>query len=68
MKRVVIVGGRVCELAPATAMMYSGAEVFVVDRANYNLFQLLLYQVTTTVLFSGANRVSDSWTSEKSGK
>ena len=29
---------------------FSDAEVFVIDRANHNLFQPLLYQVATTVL------------------
>ena len=58
MKKGVIVGAGFVELATSTEMMYANAEVFVVDRANYNLFQPLLYQVATNVLFSGSSRVS----------
>jgi NADPH-dependent 2,4-dienoyl-CoA reductase/sulfur reductase-like enzyme len=50
MKRIVIVGAGFAGLAAAKALRPSDAEVFVVDRANHNLFQPLLYQVATTVL------------------
>jgi len=50
MKRIVIVGAGFAGLAAARALRHSDAEVFVVDRANHNLFQPLLYQVATTVL------------------
>src|SRR6201981_4251754 len=50
MKRIVIVGAGLAGLAAAKELRHSDAEVFVVDRANHNLFQPLLYQVATTVL------------------
>jgi NADH dehydrogenase FAD-containing subunit len=50
MKRIGIVGAGFAVLAAAKALRHSDAEVFVVDRANHNLFQPLLYQVATTVL------------------
>ena len=50
MKRIVIVGAGFAGLAAAKALRHSDAEVFVVDQANHNLFQPLLYQVATTVL------------------
>ena len=50
MKRIVIVGAGFAGLAAAKALRHSDAEVFVVDRANHDLFQPLLYQVATTVL------------------
>jgi len=50
MKRIVIVGAGFAGLAAAKAVRHSDAEVLVVDRANHNLFQPLLYQVATTVL------------------
>ena len=50
MKRIVIVGAGFAGLAAAKTLRRSDAEVFVVDRANHNLFQPLLYQVATTVL------------------
>ena len=50
MKRIVIVGAGLAGLAAAKALRHADAEVFVVDRANHNLFQPLLYQVATTVL------------------
>jgi NADH dehydrogenase len=50
MKRIVIVGAGFAGLAAAKKLKHSDAEVFVVDRANHNLFQPLLYQVATTVL------------------
>jgi NADH dehydrogenase len=68
MKKIVIVGAGLAGLAAAKELRHSDAEVFVIDRTNHNLFQPLLYQVVTTVLFSGSNRVSDPWTSEKSEK
>jgi NADH:ubiquinone reductase (H+-translocating) len=50
MKKIVIVGAGFAGLAAAKEMGHSDAQVFVVDRANHNLFQPLLYQVATTVL------------------
>src|SRR5260370_35594205 len=50
MKRIVIVGAELAGLAAAKALRHSDAEVFVVDSANHNLLQPLLYQVATTVL------------------
>ena len=51
MKRIVIVGAGFAGLAAAKALRDADAEDFVVDRANHNLFQPLLYQMATTVLF-----------------
>ena len=45
-----IVGAGFAGLTAAKALRNADAEVFVVDRANHNLFQPLLYQVATTVL------------------
>jgi NADH:quinone reductase (non-electrogenic) len=50
MKRIVIVGAGFAGLAAAKALRHANAEVMVIDRANHNLFQPLLYQVATTVL------------------
>ena len=50
MRRIVIVGAGFAGLAAAKALRHAGAEVLVIDRANHNLFQPLLYQVATTVL------------------
>ena len=50
MKRIVIVGAGFAGLAAAKALRHANAEVLVIDRANHNLFQPLLYQVATTVL------------------
>jgi NADH:ubiquinone reductase (H+-translocating) len=50
MKRIVIVGAGFAGLAAAKALRHADAEVLVIDRANHNLFQPLLYQVATTVL------------------
>jgi NADPH-dependent 2,4-dienoyl-CoA reductase/sulfur reductase-like enzyme len=49
MKRIVIIGAGFGGLA-AKALRHAKAELWVIDRANHNLFQPLLYQVTTTVL------------------
>ena len=68
MKRIVIVGAGFAGLAAARALRHSDAEVFVVDRANHNLFQPLLYQVATTVLSPAQNSVSDPWTSAETKK
>ena len=45
MKRIVIVGAGFAGLAAAKELRHSDAEVLLVDRANHNLFQPLLYQV-----------------------
>jgi len=50
MKRIVIVGAGFAGLAAARALRHGKADVLVIDRANHNLFQPLLYQVATTVL------------------
>src|ERR1700751_160793 len=50
MKRIVIIGAGFAGLAAAKALRHANANVLVIDRANYNLFQPLLYQVATTVL------------------
>jgi NADH dehydrogenase len=48
--RVVIVGGGFGGIAAAKALHNSPVEIVLVDRANHNLFQPLLYQVATSVL------------------
>jgi hypothetical protein len=50
MKKIVIVGAGFGGLSAAKALRHANAEVCVIDRANHNLFQPLLYQVATTVL------------------
>ena len=50
MKRIVIIGAGFAGLAAAKALRHANADVVVIDRANHNLFQPLLYQVATTVL------------------
>jgi len=52
MKRIVIVGAGFAGLAAAKALRHSDAEVFVVDRANHNLFQPLLLVMATGVTHS----------------
>jgi NADH dehydrogenase len=47
---VIIVGGGFAGLAAAKALAGAPAEVRVVDRRNYHLFQPLLYQVATAAL------------------
>jgi NADH:ubiquinone reductase (H+-translocating) len=51
--RVVIVGGGLGGLAAAKALRKTNAEVILLDRSNYHLFQPLLYQVATSVLTPG---------------
>ena len=48
--RVVIVGAGFGGLAAARALARTPAEVMVIDRRNYHLFQPLLYQVATAAL------------------
>lgn len=48
--RVVIVGAGFGGLAAARALARTDAEVTVIDRRNYHLFQPLLYQVATAAL------------------
>jgi NADH:ubiquinone reductase (H+-translocating) len=50
MKRIVIIGAGFGGLAAAKALRHAKAEIWVIDRANHNLFQPLLYHVATTVL------------------
>ncbi|MEM9445832.1 MAG: NAD(P)/FAD-dependent oxidoreductase [Verrucomicrobiota bacterium] len=49
-KRVLIVGGGFGGVAAAKALRGSSAEVGLIDRRNYHLFQPLLYQVATAAL------------------
>ncbi len=51
--RVVIIGGGFAGLAAAKALRRADAEIVVVDRNNYHLFQPLLYQVATAGLSPG---------------
>ena len=48
--RVVIVGAGFGGLAAAKALARAPAEIIVIDRRNYHLFQPLLYQVATAAL------------------
>ena len=48
--RVVIVGAGFGGLAAARALARTPADVVVIDRRNYHLFQPLLYQVATAAL------------------
>lgn len=50
MKRVVIVGTGFGGLSAARELAGKGAEVVLIDRHNYHLFQPLLYQVATASL------------------
>jgi NADH dehydrogenase len=51
--RIVIVGGGFGGLAAARALRNTPAQIILIDRANHNLFQPLLYQVATCVLSPG---------------
>ena len=51
--RVVIIGGGFGGLFAARALRRAPVDVTVIDRANYHLFQPLLYQVATGVLSEG---------------
>jgi NADH dehydrogenase/putative oxidoreductase len=51
--RVVIVGGGFGGLACATALRMAKAQVTLIDRRNFHLFQPLLYQVATASLTPG---------------
>src|ERR1700756_2702647 len=51
--RIIIVGGGFAGLAAANALKKSPAEIILIDRTNHHLFQPLLYQVATSVLFPG---------------
>lgn len=48
--RVVIVGGGFAGIAAALGLKYARAQVTLIDRHNYHLFQPLLYQVATALL------------------
>ena len=47
---VVIVGGGFAGITAAKALRKTPAKVILIDRTNHNLFQPLLYQVSTSVL------------------
>jgi NADPH-dependent 2,4-dienoyl-CoA reductase/sulfur reductase-like enzyme len=49
-RRVVIVGAGFAGLAAARKLASAPADILVIDRHNYNLFQPLLYQVATAGL------------------
>ncbi|MEO0336804.1 MAG: FAD-dependent oxidoreductase, partial [Pseudomonadota bacterium] len=49
-RRVVILGGGFAGLEAAKALRSTDAEVVLIDRRNYHLFQPLLYQVATAGL------------------
>src|SRR5271170_2228708 len=51
--RVIVVGGGFGGLAVARALRRAPVDVVLVDRANYYLFQPLLYQVATSILAPG---------------
>jgi NADH dehydrogenase FAD-containing subunit len=57
---VVIVGGGFGGVAAARVLKDAPAEIVLIDRENYNLFQPLLYQVATSVLSPGPDWRSDS--------
>ena len=48
--RVVIIGGGFAGLAAAHALAGAAADVVLIDRRNYHVFQPLLYQVATAAL------------------
>jgi NADH dehydrogenase len=48
--RIVIVGGGFGGLAAAKALKRIDADVTLIDRTNYHLFQPMLYQVATASL------------------
>src|SRR6185369_936436 len=52
-RRVVVVGGGFGGLTAARALARTEVDVTLLDRANYHLFQPLLYQVATAVLNAG---------------
>ncbi|MFN4283128.1 MAG: NAD(P)/FAD-dependent oxidoreductase [Alphaproteobacteria bacterium] len=49
-KRIVIVGAGFAGLAAARGLKHLDADVVLIDRRNYHLFQPLLYQVATAAL------------------
>jgi NADH:ubiquinone reductase (H+-translocating) len=51
--RIVILGGGFGGLYPAEALKHADADVTVIDRRNFHLFQPLLYQVATGSLSPG---------------
>src|SRR3954469_15343788 len=50
MKRIVIIGGGFGGLYAAKTLAKTDANITLVDRRNYHLFQPLLYQVATAAL------------------
>lgn len=48
--RVVIIGGGFAGIATALGLRHTRAQVTLIDRRNYHLFQPLLYQVATATL------------------
>src|SRR5271165_377002 len=53
MHRVVIIGGGFAGLNAAQSLKHADAEVTLIDRRNFHLFQPLLYQVATGALSPG---------------
>ncbi|MEZ0262430.1 MAG: NAD(P)/FAD-dependent oxidoreductase [Alphaproteobacteria bacterium] len=49
-KKIVIIGAGFAGLTAAKALKHTDADVFLIDRRNYHLFQPLLYQVATAAL------------------
>src|SRR6202171_1023668 len=49
----VVLGGRVCGLYAAKALRRAPADITLIDRRNFHLFQPLLYQVATGALSPG---------------
>ncbi|MGH8264785.1 MAG: FAD-dependent oxidoreductase, partial [Steroidobacteraceae bacterium] len=49
-RRIVIIGGGFGGLFAARALKKAAAEVILIDRNNYHLFQPLLYQVASAAL------------------
>lgn len=49
-KRIAIIGAGFAGLAAARALKNADAEIFLIDRRNYHLFQPLLYQVAMAAL------------------
>src|SRR3954469_14810919 len=51
--RIVVIGGGFAGLRVAKGLSGRGADITLIDRHNYHVFQPLLYQVATAVLSPG---------------